>query len=100
MTSGRWFLLAGLLAALAIGMGVSYAASGQPDGLESAVLKAACDGDEACLEGHAGPPVVSGLDPDYSSGWLAGLTGVAACFVIGSGLVLAVRRRRAAEASP
>jgi hypothetical protein len=101
MTSRRWFVLAGLLVALAIGMGGSYLASSQPDGLESAVLRAACEGGQACLEQRAGTPVVAGLDPDYSGGWIAGLTGVAACFAIGSGLIFAaVSRRRAGTAPP
>lgn len=95
-------VVAGLLAALVAGMGLSYLASSQPDGLEASVLGTACadafDRD-ACLAEASGDAVFDAAPlPDYAVGWLSGLVGVAACFAVGAGAVLAVRSRRGVPA--
>lgn len=89
-----------LLVALAVGMGVSALASGAPDGLESAIVKSQCAEapDQAtCLAAAAGDAVYtdapSGL-AGYEVGWLSGLVGVLASFVVGAGVLLLIARRR------
>ena len=97
---GRSFVLLGIGLSLFIAMGVSAFASSAPDGLESAVLKAVCDGDEACLEERAGDPVFDAAPlPDYTLTPLSGLVGVVATFAVGAGVVGLVRSRRAASRS-
>lgn len=92
------FILGALLVVLIIGMGLSYFASPNPDGLEASYLEAQCADaadTEACLEEGAGDAVYTGAPlPDYSIGWLSGLVGVAACFGLGAGLVWLARRGR------
>jgi cobalt/nickel transport system permease protein len=92
----RPFILAGLLAAVALGAGLSHLASSAPDGLEASVLRTACadaSDPEACLAQAAGDPAFRASPlPDYSVLWLSGLLGVAACFALGAGAVRAARR--------
>ena len=96
----RAFVLLGIGLSLFIAMGVSGFASSAPDGLESAVLKVVCDGDEACLEERAGDPVFDAAPlPDYTITPLSGLVGVVATFAVGAGLVGLVRSRRAESRS-
>jgi cobalt/nickel transport protein len=94
-------VLVGLLVSLVVGVGVSYLASPEPDGLEAAYLRTACADaadPEACLEEAAGEPVFDAAPlPDYEVTWLSGLLGVAACFAVGAGLVAAVRAGRARQ---
>ena len=70
-------------------------ASGAPDGLNRVAIdqgvdqqEQAHDLDESPLAGYE----AAGVD-DGMSGGVAGLVGIAATFVIGAGVVLAVRRR-------
>ncbi|MFF8832558.1 energy-coupling factor ABC transporter permease [Streptomyces sp. NPDC015131] len=92
--------LAGLAAALVLAGGVSYYASASPDGLERV---AADQGIDKKVEEHAAAdsPLadygVSGLDDARLSGGLAGVIGVAATVVVGTGVFWTVRRRRAAS---
>ena len=92
------FVLAGLAVALVAGVVLSNFASPHPDGLESAVLRTQCAeaaDPDACLAEAAGDPVFTGAPlPDYAATPLSGLVGVLACFAVGAGLVLVVRRGR------
>lgn len=90
----RAFVLLGLGVSLFIAVGVSGLASSAPDGLESAVLKTACDGDVDCLDERAGDPVFEAAPlPDYAITPLSGLVGVVAAFAVGAGLLGLVRTR-------
>jgi len=91
----RAFVLLGLGLSLFIAMGVSAFASSAPDGLESAVLRAVCDGDEACLEERAGEAIFDAAPlADYAITPLSGLVGVVATFAVGAGIVGVARTRR------
>lgn len=98
--STRRFVLVALLLSVAIGAGLAYLASGDPDGLESAVLKTRCSGaedPEQCLEDAAGDPVLTVAPApfeDYDVTWLSGIAGVAVTFLVGAALVAAVRGGR------
>ncbi|MCF6522272.1 energy-coupling factor ABC transporter permease [Streptomyces sp. JJ36] len=93
--------LAGLAVTLVCAGGVSYYASADPDGLEKV---AADHGIDEQAEEHdlAGSPLADYGVEDIAnarlSGGLAGVLGVGATLAAGSGMFLAVRRRRAATA--
>lgn len=91
------FTLAGLALALVAGVVLSAFASGNPDGLESAVLKSQCadaSDPDACLAEAAGDPVYTAAPlPDYEITPLSGFLGVLACFALGAGAVALVRGR-------
>ncbi len=95
LLSLRGLVVGGLLAALVVVVLASMYASGAPDGLNRV---AADEGIAAQEESHDldGSPLAgyetSGVD-DSVSGGVAGAVGIAATFVIGAGLFLAVRRR-------
>ncbi len=90
------FVLIGLAVALVIGVVVSGFASSAPDGLESAVIRTPCDGDEDCLAEVAGDAVFTGAPlPDYENTPVSGLVGVLATFLLASGLALLAVRLRA-----
>lgn len=98
------FLLAGLGVTLLLAVGLSSFADPRPDGLESSVLKTACDGDAGCLRAQSGDPVFEAAPlPDYRLTPLSGALGVAATFTLGAGVVMAVRggrrERRAGSAA-
>ncbi|MFJ3228256.1 energy-coupling factor ABC transporter permease [Streptomyces sp. NPDC086783] len=102
-TSRRGVWAAGLAASLVLAGFVSFYASASPDGLE----KVAHDqGIDKKAEEHAasGSPLADYGVKDVSdariSGGLAGVIGVGATVVAGSGVFWAVRRRRTADASP
>jgi len=94
-------VLVGLGLSLLVATGLSYLASGAPDGLESAVLKTACESaadPTACLadlaagdNGYDAAPFPDYALPSGTSAWLAGAAGVAATFAIGAGLVRIAR---------
>ncbi len=100
-------VLVGLGISLLVAMGLSYLASGAPDGLEAAVLQTACEGaadPDSCLADLAAGDVSYDAAPlpDYalpggSAAWLAGGVGVLATFAVGAGLV---RLARAGSAAP
>lgn len=99
------FVLVGLAVSLLIGVVLSGFASPDPDGLESAVITAPCNGDEECLADAAGDAVFTGAPlPDYENTPLSGFLGVLATFVVGGALAfLAVKlrgRRGGADPSP
>lgn len=97
----RGLVIAGIVAALIAGGGLSLLASDQPDGLEAAVLQTHCQDavdPEACLEEAAGDPAFSAAPlPDYSIVWLSGLLGVAACFLVAAGVVRGRQGARTAD---
>ncbi len=95
MTSLR-LLLAGLLAALVVAGGVSYYASGSPDGLEYVAeqvgfLDAAED--PATADGPLADYAVRGVEDDRVSGGLAGVLGVLVTFGVAGGGFWLLRRR-------
>lgn len=109
MTRPTGFALAALTVALLLGAGLSALASGQPDGLESAVARTQCsaaDDVDACLDELAGEPAVAvapGALGSYEVPWLSGVVGVTATFAATAGalvLVRAGRRRHATKTSP
>lgn len=89
-------LLVGLLVALVLAGGVSYYASGSPDGLNKVSEDKGFAG-EATEHGLADSPVadysVRGVDNERLSGGAAGIIGVLATFAVG-GVIFAVVRRR------
>ncbi|MGY1498431.1 energy-coupling factor ABC transporter permease [Streptomyces sp. QTS52] len=95
--------LTSLAASLVLAGGVSFYASASPDGLEKV---AADKGIDAKAEGHAvaDSPLadysVEGITDGRLSGGLAGVIGVGATIVAGTGVFWAVRRRRTDEDTP
>ncbi|MFJ8585926.1 energy-coupling factor ABC transporter permease [Streptomyces sp. NPDC093595] len=99
----RTFWAAGLAASVVLAGFVSFYASASPDGLEKV---AADQGIDRTVEEHAaaGSPLadygVSGITDARLSGGLAGTLGVGATAVVGTGVLWAVRRRRAGTGAP
>ncbi|WP_371661909.1 energy-coupling factor ABC transporter permease [Streptomyces sp. NBC_00280] len=95
--------LTGLAASLVLAGVVSFYASASPDGLEKV---AADKGIDAKVEDHAAAdsPLadysVEGITDGRLSGGLAGVIGVGATIVAGTGVFWAVRRRRTDEDTP
>jgi len=90
------FVLAGLVVALLLGGGVSYYASGEPDGLNKVAEDtgfAAAERDHAAADSPLAGYSTSGVDNERLSGGLAVGAGVLACFALGGALFWAVRRR-------
>ncbi len=92
------FVLVGLAIALLIGVVASPFAASTPDALQRAILNSECEdaaNEEACLAEQEGEPVLS-FQPsflfDYGVSWLSGLVGVLLTFVLGTGIVLLLRR--------
>ncbi|MEU6348094.1 energy-coupling factor ABC transporter permease [Streptomyces sp. NPDC047072] len=101
-TSRRGLWITGLATSLVLAGFVSFYASASPDGLEKV---AADKGIDARTEEHASAdsPLadygVKDVENARLSGGLAGVLGVGATVVAGSGVFWVVRRRRTAEAS-
>ena len=96
----RGFVLVGGGLTLLVAVVLSSFAAATPDGLESTVLVAACEGDEQCLADLAGEPALGGSPlADYALTPLSGAVGVAATFAVGAGVVVVARGRRR-EAAP
>lgn len=106
--SPRRLLFAGIVAALVLAGGVSYFASGAPDGLDAATLKGCTVNDAgeitggSCIAQRAEEHELSGsILGDYGfngidgTTGLAGVIGVAVTFAVGLAIFWAVRRRRA-----
>lgn len=94
----RIVVLAGLLAALLMAGGVSFYASASPDGLNRVATDQGLDRGEkehALDDGPLAGYSLKGVGNERASGGMAGIAGVALTFLIGSTLVLAVRRRGA-----
>jgi cobalt/nickel transport system permease protein len=89
-----WFVGAGLVVAAALAFFVAPEASSDPDGLERVAIDEGFV-DEADDHALADSPVadysVEGVDDERLSTGLAGLLGVGATFLVGTGLLLAVR---------
>jgi cobalt/nickel transport system permease protein len=97
VTHTGWFVLAGLVVALALAFGVSRYASSQPDGLEKVAADRGLD-TNATAHPLAGGPFVGyetrGVkDPEVTTG-VAGVVGVVTSFLIAGGLARMVVRRR------
>ncbi|MEU4263321.1 energy-coupling factor ABC transporter permease [Streptomyces sp. NPDC025273] len=90
----------GLAAALVLAGFVSFYASGDPDGLEKVAADQGID-EKAREHGAAGSPLadygVEDVENARISGGLAGVIGVGVTVAAGSGVFLAVRRRRTPE---
>jgi hypothetical protein len=93
--SRRALLVVGLLVCVLIAGGLSYYASGDPDGLNKVAS------DEGFAEGEKSHALedspfagyeTKGVDNDRLSGGLAGVVGVGVTFLLVGGLVYAVRR--------
>jgi len=99
-TSG--LVAAGLAVCLLIGGGVSYFASGSPDGLNRVAADEGFDRTETD-HGLADSPFAGyeteGVDQGWLTGGIAGIVGVGGTFLVAAGLVLLVRRRGQREAS-
>ncbi|MEU5715429.1 energy-coupling factor ABC transporter permease [Streptomyces sp. NPDC020403] len=99
--STRKVWAAGLAAALLLAGFVSFYASASPDGLEKVAADKGID-EKAREHGAAGSPLadygVKDVDDARLSGGLAGVIGVGATVVVGSGIFWAVRRRPAPQA--
>ena len=99
------FVVLGLAVAVAFAFFVSPLASSEPDGLERVAIDHGFDG-QAVDSAVAGSPLadysVSGVDSSWLSTGLAGIIGVALCFVLGAALVLVIKavRRRQGAATP
>ncbi|HEV7933578.1 MAG TPA: PDGLE domain-containing protein [Actinomadura sp.] len=92
----RWFLAAGLLAALILAGIVSFYASGAPDGLEKVAVDkgiSAKEEDHRLKDSPLGGYGVKGVHDRRLSGGLAGVAGVGITLVIGGGVFWLVRRR-------
>ncbi|MEV7955504.1 energy-coupling factor ABC transporter permease [Streptomyces sp. NPDC088252] len=99
-TRGIW--VTGLIAAVVLAGFVSFYASASPDGLEKV---AADQGIDKKTEEHAAKdsPLadygVKDIENTRVSGGLAGVIGVGATIVVGSGVFYVIRRRRATDAT-
>ncbi|MGL4742832.1 MAG: PDGLE domain-containing protein, partial [Dermatophilaceae bacterium] len=91
----RRLVLAGLAVSLLLAVGLSFYASGHPDGLEY-VAGSAGFVDSAEESATAGSPLadygVSGVENARLSGGLAGAVGVLATGLVMAGLVLVLQR--------
>ncbi len=102
-TSRRTLWVTGLVTSLVLAGFVSFYASASPDGLEKVAADHGIDkktekhaSDDSPLAGYG----VRDIADARLSGGLAGVIGVGATVVAGSGVFWAVRRRRTADASP
>ncbi len=111
IASPRRLVLVGIFAALVLAGGVSYFASGAPDGLDATTLKG-CTVDEATGEITGGQCIAqTAKDHELAGGWLgdygvngiegttgiAGVIGVILTFAIGLAIFWGVRRRRSRD---
>lgn len=93
------FIGAGLALALALAFFVSPQASSEPDGLNRVAIDegfATAEEDHALADGPTAGYAVEGIGNDRLATGLAGVLGVAVTFAVGGGLVLLMRRSRAA----
>ncbi len=101
MTRTRGLLLVGFLLALVLAGGISYYASGSPDGLERvAGDKGFLDSadDHALADSPVADYAVRGVSDERLAGGLSGIIGVVVTFAVGGLLFfLAVRRRPASR---
>jgi hypothetical protein len=94
--SRRALLLVGLLVALVLAGGVSYYASGDPDGLNKVAIDEGFDKGEKAHDLEEGPFAgyeSSWIDNGRLSGGVAGVVGVGVTFLLVGGLALVVARR-------
>ncbi len=93
----RWFVLVGLVVALALAFGVSRYASSKPDGLEKVAADKGLDSNEkahALSDGPFADYETRGVsDPGLGTG-IAGVVGVVITFCVAGGVVWVVSRRR------
>ncbi|GHG77590.1 energy-coupling factor ABC transporter permease [Streptomyces griseocarneus] len=93
----RRLALVGLLAALALAGFVSYYASTSPDGLEKVAHDKGIDSkaeEHAAKDSPLADYQVKDVGDERISGGLAGVIGVGATLAVGTGVFVAVRRRR------
>jgi hypothetical protein len=95
--SRRTLVLLGLLLALVLAGGVSYYASGDPDGLAKVAAEQGLDKGEKAHDLEEGPFAgyeTAGVGDGRLSVGVAGVVGVIVTFVLVGGLAMAVARRR------
>ncbi|MFD4586112.1 energy-coupling factor ABC transporter permease [Streptomyces sp. NPDC058423] len=95
--SPRPVLFAGLVISLILAGFVSFYASANPDGLERVAADKGIDKkveDHAAADSPLADYGVSGVENVRVSGGLAGVVGVGATLVVGTGVFVVVRRRR------
>lgn len=98
--STRALVIVGLLVSLVIAGGISFYASGNPDGLEFVAERVGfldTAEDSAAASGPLADYGVSGVEDSRLSGGLAGVIGVAATGLIAFTLMWLVRRRGVRE---
>ncbi|WP_030815201.1 energy-coupling factor ABC transporter permease [Streptomyces sp. NRRL S-337] len=96
--SARRVWLAGVAAALVCAGGLSYYASASPDGLEKVAHDQGIDAkakDHATKDSPLADYSVKDITDPRLAGGLAGVIGVGATLAVGTGVFVAVRRRRA-----
>lgn len=97
--STRALVLAGLLVALILAGFVSHYASSHPDGLEFVATEKGfintADDHRSSAESPMADYATKGVDNEWLSGAIAGITGTVLVLVIAGGVALLVRRRRA-----
>ncbi len=93
------FITGGLVVAFALAFFLSPQASSDPDGLNKVAIDQGFDStetDHALADVPTAGYAVKGVDDERLSKGLSGLIGVTVTFVIAGGLVLAVKKTRAA----
>jgi cobalt/nickel transport system permease protein len=102
--SNRRVWAAGILTALVLAGGISYYASSSPDGLEKVAADHGIDEratDHSAKDSPLADYQTKDVGNERLSGGLAGVIGVGATLAVGSGVFVAVRRRRSgAEETP
>lgn len=94
--SRRALIVVGLLVALVLAGGVSYYASGDPDGLNKVAIDKGFDEGQEAHDLEDGPFAgyeSSWIDNGRLSGGVAGVVGVVVTFALVGGLALLVARR-------
>lgn len=102
MKRNRVILVAGLVVALFLAGIISYYASSAPDGLNRVAIDKGLDTQQRTSATDGSPLAgysVKGVESSRLSRGLAGVAGVAICFLVAGGITVVVRRRAAAEAA-
>jgi PDGLE domain len=101
ISSMRWFVIAGLLVAIALVVLVSPLADSDPDGLNRVAEDqgfASSEADHDLKDGPLADYAVRGVDDERMSKGLAGVIGLLATFALCFGVFAVVRRRKISRA--
>lgn len=99
----RGFVAAALLLTLVLAGGVSFWASGSPDGLNKVATELGFDSTELSHASDDSPFAgygTLGVDDPWLSGATAGVVGVVLCFALASGIGVVLRRRARRPGEP